>query len=126
MLRTIDNEFIAQFGCCIRTIEVSAAYVFEAAADAFGEKYGFTFAGTGESLRKLRRRLKAGQTVVTHVPGHYVTIVDYNPNTKKYLLLDPHYLPKRKTCPYGDWVSAKTLTGDSLFAYIFFFYEKTY
>ena len=99
---------------------------FEAAADAFGEKYGFTFAGTSESLKTLRRRLKAGQTAVTHVPGHYVTIVDYNPNTKKYLLLDPHYLPKRKTCPYGDWVSAKTLTGDSLFAYIFFFYEKTY
>ena len=99
---------------------------FEAAADAFGEKYGFTFAGTGESLKKLRRRLKAGQTAITHVPGHYVTIVDYNPKTKKYLLLDPHYLPKRKTGPYGDWVSAQTLSEDTLYTYNFYFYEKTY
>ena len=99
---------------------------FQAAAEAFGEKYGFTFAGTGESLKKLRQRLNAGQTAITHVPGHYVTIVDYNPRTKKYLLLDPHYLPKRKTGPYGDWVSAKTLTEDNLYAYNFYFYEKTY
>lgn len=98
---------------------------FEAAADAFGEKYGFRFAGYGETLKTLRSRLKKGQTAITHVPGHYVTIVAYNSKTKKYLLLDPHYLPKRHTCAFGDWVSAKTLSEDTLYAYNFYFYERT-
>ena len=96
---------------------------FKAAAVKFGGSYGFTYRGTGESLEQLKDRLLAGQTAITYIPGHYVTIVDYNPDTKRFLLLDPHYLPRRKTCAFGDWVSQKTLESGDLFAQTFYYYK---
>lgn len=98
---------------------------FRAAAEKFGHDYGFEFDGEGGSIDDLKRMLKKGDVAIGHVPGHYVAIVDYNPKTKKYLLLDPHYLPKRETCPYGDWVSRRVLEeSDNLSAYMLYFYKK--
>lgn len=96
---------------------------FKAAAEKFGYQYGFSYDGSGESLTQLKEKLKAGDTAITYVPGHYTTIVDYNDKTKKFLLLDPHYLPKRGTCSFGDWVSEKDLTEGNLFAQMFFYYK---
>lgn len=42
---------------------------------------------------------------------------------KKFLLLDPHYLPKRKTSSFGDWVSEKEISEGSLYAQMFFYYK---
>ena len=99
---------------------------FRAAAGKFGSDYGFKFDGESGSIGDLKKKLKEGKVAIGHVPGHYVTIVDYNPKTKKYLLLDPHYLPKRETCPYGDWVSRSVLEeSDNLRSYMLYFYELT-
>lgn len=96
---------------------------FEAAAKKFGYKYGFRYDGSGESLDQLKKKLKAGDTAIAYVPGHYVSIVDYDKKKDKFLLLDPHYLPKRGTCSFGDWVSAGDLSEGNLFAQMFYYYK---
>ena len=98
---------------------------FEAASEEFGRDYGFSYNGSSDSVGTLKKKLKAGNVAVAHVPGHYAAIVDYNPKTKKFLLLDSHYLPKRRTCPYGDWITRKTLEeSDGLTAQMYYFFKK--
>lgn len=46
-------------------------------------------------FKELKQKLKAGDTAIVYLPGHYGTIVDYNAKKDKYLLMDPHYLPKQ-------------------------------
>ena len=87
---------------------------FKAAAEKFGYKYGFSYDGCGESFKELKQKLKAGDTAIVYLPGHYGTIVDYNAKKDKYLLMDPHYLPKRGTSSFGDWVSQKDLEEGAL------------
>ena len=96
---------------------------FRAAAEEFGYKYGFRYDGSGESLTQLKKKLNQGSTAIAYVPGHYVTIVDYDKKSGKFLLLDPHYLPKRGTSSFGDWVSEKDLTEGNLYAQMFYYYE---
>lgn len=97
---------------------------FKAAANKFGYKYGFQYDGSGESLKQLKDKLNKGDTAIAYVPGHYVAIVDYDKKKNKFLLLDSHYLPKRRTSSFGDWVSQKDLEEGALFAQMFFYYKK--
>ncbi|MCD8018623.1 MAG: C39 family peptidase [Clostridiales bacterium] len=96
---------------------------FKAAAKKFGYKYGFEYDGSGDSFTQLKEKLAAGDTVITYVPGHYAAIVDYDEKTKKYLFLDSHYLAKRGTSSFGDWVTEEDLTSGSLYAQMFYYYK---
>lgn len=96
---------------------------FKAAAKKFGHKYGFAYDGSSGSLDEAKKKLEKGDTVIAYVPGHYTTIVDYDKKKKKFLLYDPHYLPKRGTCSFGDWVSQSDLESGDLMAQMFFFYK---
>ena len=69
------------------------------------------------------KKLKEGDTAIVYLPGHYGTIVDYNAKKDKYLLMDPHYLPKRGTSSFGDWVSQKDLEEGALMVQTFFYYK---
>lgn len=95
---------------------------FQAAAEEFGYKYGSRYDGSGESIAQLKKKLKKGDTAIAYVPGHYVTIADYDKKSGKFLLLDPHYLPKRNTSSFGDWVSEKDLSEGNLYAQMFYYY----
>ncbi len=77
--------------------------IFKAAAKKYGDAYGFHFIGTTHSTFKMRDYLKQGCVAISHVPGHYVTVADYNPKTEKYLVLDSHPIAKRPTSPFGNW-----------------------
>ncbi len=96
---------------------------FKAAAEKFGYKYGFSYDGHGESFKELKQKLKDGDTAIVYLPGHYGAIVDYNAKKDKYLLMDPHYLPKRGTSSFGDWVSQKDLEEGALMVQTFFYYK---
>ena len=37
--------------------------------------------------------------------------------------MDPHYLPKRGTSSFGDWVSQKDLEEGTLMVQTFFYYK---
>lgn len=96
---------------------------FKAAAEKFGYKYGFSYDGNGESFKELKSKIKSGDTAIVYLPGHYGAIVDYSAKKDKYLLMDPHYLPKRGTSSFGDWVSQKDLEEGALTTQMFFYYK---
>lgn len=101
--------------------------IFKAVAKDFGWKYGFSYDGSSGDIEKLIKKLNQGDVAMVHVPGHYMAVVAYNQKTKQFLMLDSHYLPKRGTNAYGDWVPKKVLNGDgqdgNLEGHEFFFYK---
>lgn len=99
--------------------------IFKAAAKKYGQKYGFAWDGKSGSIDVLKKKLKAGDTAVVHVQGHYVAISDYNKNTKKYLLLDSNYLPKRATSAFGDWIKVDRLLSGALESQCFYFFKQS-
>ena len=96
---------------------------FKAAAEKFGYKYSFSYDGSGDSFKELKTKIKSGDTAIVYLPGHYGAIVDYSAKKDKYLLMDPHYLPKRGTSSFGDWVSQKDLEEGALTTQMFFYYK---
>ena len=76
-----------------------------------------------DACQYIKEKLKEGDTAIAYLPGHYGTIVDYNAKKDKYLLMDPHYLPKRGTSSFGDWVSQKDLEEGTLMVQTFFYYK---
>ncbi|MDO4942055.1 MAG: hypothetical protein Q4E73_04330 [Lachnospiraceae bacterium] len=97
---------------------------FKAFAKNLGERYGFQYEGKAETIYSIKKALKRGDVVVAHVPGHYLCIADYDEKKGKYLILDSHPLPKRKTSPFGTWVSEKRLGSGSLSVATSFVYTK--
>lgn len=43
--------------------------------------------------------------------------------TKKYLLLDSNYLPKRATSAFGDWIKVDRLLSGALESQYFYFFK---
>ncbi len=99
--------------------------IFKAACKKFGRKYGFAWDGQSGSIDVLKKKLKAGDTAIVHVPGHYVCISDYNQKTKKFLLLDSNYLPKRMTSAFGDWIRIDRLLSGTLESQNFYFFKRS-
>lgn len=99
--------------------------IFKAAAKKYGQKYGFAWDGASGSIDVLKKKLKAGDTAIVHVQGHYVSISDYNKKTKKYLLLDSNYLPKRATSAFGDWIKVDRLLSGALESQYFYFFKSS-
>lgn len=99
--------------------------IFKAAAKKYGQKYGFAWDGASGSIDVLKKKLKAGDTAIVHVQGHYVSISDYNKKTKKYLLLDSNYLPKRATSAFGDWIGVNRLLSGALESQYFYFFKQS-
>ena len=97
--------------------------IFKAAAQKFGEKYGFAWDGSAGKIKALKKKLLAGDVAVAHVPGHYVCISAYDKDKNKFLLLDSNCLPKREDSPYGDWISQTRLEEGYLAGYKYFFYK---
>lgn len=83
--------------------------IFKAAAKQYGSAYDFYYEGSTDSLVKVREELRRGCVAISHVPGHYVTVADYNEKTKKYLVLDSHPIASRPTSPFGNWFLAEKL-----------------
>lgn len=102
------------------------ADVFRRVADNFGVSYGFqcTYSGNGNSYdTRLKNHIINGGTAIVHVPGHFMTIVDYDQNTGKYLVFDSapgsgtnYNSIKRKnlTSPNGDWKTPAQLSSGNL------------
>lgn len=96
--------------------------IFKAAAKKFGNAYGFTYIKTSYSTSEVREYLKKGCVAVSHVPGHYVTVADFNPKTKKYLVLDSHPIKSRPTSSFGDWFSKERLERGGLTSSAYYIY----
>lgn len=62
----------------------------EAAARAFGSRYGFRYAGSSANLfsSAVKDHCRTGGACVAQVNRHFITIADYDLTTGKYLVLD--------------------------------------
>ena len=72
----------------------------------------------------MRDYLKQGCVAVSYVPGHYVTVADYDEEEEKYLVLDSHPIPRRPTSPWGDWFSWEKLESGGLASSCYFIFEQ--
>lgn len=97
---------------------------FKAAASHFSYKYGIAYDGSNDSFESLQDRLASGDVAVVYLPGHYSTIVSYSSKKDKYLLLDPHKLPRRGTSEWGNWVSREDLSSGYLYAQAFYYFRR--
>ncbi len=97
--------------------------IFEGAAKEYGDEYGFAWDGASDEINVLKKKLKKGDIAIVHVIGHYVTISGYDEKTKKYLLLDSNYLPKRETSAFGDWITEDRLLDGYLYGQMYYFYK---
>ena len=98
--------------------------IFEAVAAEFGEAYGFRFVKRCYTTYEMRNYLRQGCVAISYVPGHYVTVADYNEVDKTYLVLDSHPIPRRPTSPYGDWFQGETLETGGLNSACYYIFEK--
>lgn len=87
----------------------------------FGSKYGFKIVDTGTygkvSDAKFINHLKNGGTAVVHVKGHFMSVVEYDEASGKFLLWDNCAGDGRgghragATHKAGDWLTADQLEG---------------
>lgn len=96
--------------------------IFKAAAKKFGNAYGFSFIKTSYSTSEVREYLKKGCVAISHVPGHYVTVADFNEKTKKYLVLDSHPIKSRPTSSFGNWFKRERLERGGLTSSAYYIY----
>ena len=123
----IDPHLLADYavnkGYRIENNGTDSAY-FHAAARKFGPTYGFCYDRSSGTVGSLKKKIQKGDVAIAHIPGHYITIIDYDENKDRFLIMDPHYLPKRNTSPYGDWIPSAALEEEgSLLGYMYFYYN---
>lgn len=88
--------------------------IFKAAAKAFGKAYDFYYIKKSYDVFEVKRYLQKGCVAISHVPGHYVSIVDYKEKNEKYLVLDSHPIASRPTDPFGNWFKWNRLESGGL------------
>lgn len=98
--------------------------IYRAAAKEFGEAYDFRFIKRSYNVYEMTNFLKQGCVAVSYVPGHYVTIADYNEEEETYLVLDSHPIPRRPTSPWGDWFKKDKFKSGGLRSSCYFIFEK--
>lgn len=99
--------------------------IFEAAAKQFGDAYGFAFVKKSYSTSEVREYLKKGCVAISHVPGHYITVADFNSKTKKYLVLDSGPISRRPTDGFGNWMKRERLESGSLASSVYYILAPT-
>ena len=88
--------------------------IYQAVAEEFGDAYDFQFIKRCYNVFQMKAYLEKGCVAISYVPGHYVTIADYDKETEEFLVLDSHPIPKRPTSPWGDWFPWERLESGGL------------
>ncbi len=83
---------------------------FQGAANHFGSQYQFAFAGQTSTLSTVKSHLQSGGVATCRKPGHFMSIVDYDASTDKYLLLDSAPSSSRGTSSGYAWKTATQLS----------------
>lgn len=109
------------------TDSVAGVYrsVFLHSAEWYGKEYGYAateFLWEPLTGDKLLTHIRNGGTAVLHVPGHFITLIDYDPENRLYLVIDPlpgdigRYDRRRAGLTHtgGDWLTAETLSSGYL------------
>ena len=105
------------------TDSVAGVYrsVFLHSAEWYGSEYGYRateFLWGNIQSRELLDHIASGGTAVLHVTGHFLTLIDYDRSTERYLVIDSmpgdvgRYDKRRAGVTHtgGDWLTAETLS----------------
>ncbi len=77
-----------------------------------GAAYGIKWVKWASSLSGIKNDLAGGAVAVVHVQGHFISVVDYDASSRKYLVLDSY--PSSNRLGYGvryKWITADEFTG---------------
>ncbi len=88
----------------------------------YGKRYGFTVDcgpgnegyWAGSSSSTLKNHLKNGGVAIGHVPGHFIAIVGYDPNTNYFHVYDSYPTSARGTGNGDCWVTQSHLATGKL------------
>ena len=88
----------------------------------YGERYGFTVDcgpgkegyWAGSSSSTLKNHLKNGGVAIGHVPGHFIAVVGYDPNTNYFHVYDSYPTSARGTGNGDAWVTQSHLATGKL------------
>ena len=112
---------------------VSKKEFFTKAHQQFGNAANFTYAGYGKNVAaaNLQSHLQNGGTAVFHVKYHFITAIDYDPQTNQYFVLDSYpgtgtSMPSkyRTTTAEGDWVTIDELRSGWLAVSEYWMYDN--
>lgn len=97
---------------------ISKKEFFTKAAEEFGSRGSFRYIGYGKDVQDatLLNHLQTGGTAVLHVKYHFIAVIDFDPETNQYFILDSYpgtgtSMPSkyRTTTAEGDWVTLDEL-----------------
>ena len=110
--------------------------VFYYAGRDLGKTYGFEAKNViygSMKDKQITDCLQNGGMVAVHVPGHFMAVVDYDPATEKFLVIDPmpgdygRYDNRRKglTNAGGNWLTADDLSQGNIKVDCFSLFSRT-
>ena len=79
----------------------TAFSLYSAFAGSHGAEYGFKYVGQTSNYETLKKHLLSGGTAVGSAPNHLMAVVNYNPVTNQFLILDSASSEKRHTQDTG-------------------------
>lgn len=88
-------DFAIKKKCRINGSGTNDCFVKHAAAE-YGSKYNFEYVDSVTTKAKLKDALQTGQVAVWHSPNHFMSIVDYDTKTDKFLVLNSETAVKTK------------------------------
>lgn len=84
--------------------------LYKAFASSYGKSYGFKYSGAAKSIKSTRSHLSSTGVAIIGVPGHVMSLVDYN--NGKYLVLDSYKSANRGTKKTGyRWLKESDFKG---------------
>ncbi|MBQ3094124.1 MAG: dockerin type I repeat-containing protein [Clostridia bacterium] len=112
---TMDVMEVARWAYSIKAFNYSSGgttrnMLYPYLQGKYGTRYGFTVNSNGTSGfwgsckdTRLKNHLLTGGTVIGHVKGHFITVVDYDASTNKYRIFDSAPSSSRKTNVTGEY-----------------------
>ena len=98
--------------------------IFKAVAKELGDAYDFHYIKKTYNVFEVKRYLQKGCVAISHVPGHYISAVDYKEKNEKYLVLDSHPIASRPTDPFGNWFKWDRLESGGLASQCYYIYSS--
>lgn len=112
---TMDVMEVARWAYSIKAFNYSTggttrAMLYPYLEAKYGEQYGFTvdcngtegyWAGASSTL--LKNHLQNGGTVIGHVKGHFIAVVEYDSSTSKFRIFDSAPSSSRGTASTGEY-----------------------
>ena len=107
----IDPAFLADYAAANGFhVEGGTAWgLYAKYCEDYGAESGILYGGELQSIDELKEKLQADYAAICSVPGHIMAMVDYDPELKRFLLLDSAPDSFRATEDGYVWISEEEI-----------------